>query len=304
MARHKQMFTTAWWSVRFYYAVTLFFAYNEALPLWDLANSGATLRPQWLVTWMPNAFVGGSIVISAYLATALFAMLFPQYRLARIAVFVAMVEAVGFRYSFGAINHGSHYWLWVGLCFALLPSGGLDAISRTLSSRHRYLVVYWSALALIGLFYSLSGFWKIAAGIEAALAGEINSFSPAALATIVADKMQQTGESTMLGPFLVRHSWVGWPAHLWVIYIELFAIVAVFRPSLHRVWGLMLILFHIGTFLLMDIAFAKHVLLLTILFVWSPFAPPFDWRRSLSVTPIFAGLFRLRSDRRLEEVRT
>ncbi|MEM9318084.1 MAG: hypothetical protein AAGA70_03650 [Pseudomonadota bacterium] len=295
--------TKAWWSVRFFYAATFFFAYAEANVLWNLTNGGAPLQPRWVVAWMPDALTGGTIATTAYLVGASAGLIFMQHRWARILVCITLVQAAGFRYSFGGLNHGYHFWIWVSFCLCFLPDGNLSRLSQSYASRHRYLTAFWLAMALVAVFYSLSGFWKVAAGLEAMIAGNINSFSPTALATIVADKLQQSGDNTLLGPFLLDRPLLGWPAHLWVIYVELLAIVAVFRPSLHQTWGLMLIVFHIGTFLLMGIVFAKHVLLLTLLYLWSPFANPFDLRRVLAVLPLvgWPSRHRLGSSRGLED---
>ena len=48
-------------------------------------------------------------------------------------------------------------------------------------------------------------------------------------------------------------------------------IPAAFIPRLHRALGLVLIGFHLGTGLLMDIYFTAHVLWLALFFVYSPF---------------------------------
>ena len=55
------------------------------------------------------------------------------------------------------------------------------------------------------------------------------------------------------------------------VYLELFAFWAAFRPSLHRWWAAGLILFHVGVYLLMSIAFSQAVLLVGLLFLASPF---------------------------------
>ncbi|MGI9506631.1 MAG: hypothetical protein ACR2RE_26620, partial [Geminicoccaceae bacterium] len=83
-------------------------------------------------------------------------------------------------------------------------------------------------------------------------------------------------------------AWIGWPVYLIVVYIELVAIFAWPRPSLHRLFGLALACFHFGTFLLLGIAFPKHILILTVLLIWSPFLP--DRRRLSDVVASLPGL--------------
>lgn len=298
-AQHTAMVLNAWWCVRIFYALTFYFAYAEANTYWNLANSGAPLQARWVVAWIPETLWGGTVVLLGYLSASAIGIFFAKHRWVRIIVCVALVQAVGFRYSFGGLNHSSHFWIWVAFCFCFLPNGDLQHVSRSYSQRYRYLSVFWLTLALIALFYSLSGFWKIAAATEAIFAGRIHSFAPTALATIVADKLQQSSQTTLLGEFLIDNPWLGWPAHLWVIFVELFAIVAVFRPNLHRLWGVMLMAFHLGTFALMGIVFGKHILVLTVLFLWSPFAPKFRLSRTLVALPMVGWLFRSGARNRL-----
>lgn len=78
------------------------------------------------------------------------------------------------------------------------------------------------------------------------------------------------------------------------LYLELFAFIAVFRPRLHRPWALGLILFHVGSGLVLGIGFPNHVLLLGICGLASPFAAETQrWGETLSDLPLFGDLFRL-----------
>lgn len=93
--------------------------------------------------------------------------------------------------------------------------------------------------------------------------------------------MIEMDRPTILGPWLADHPVVGWPVHLLVIYIELTALFVWFRPNQHRVFGVALVCFHFGTFLLLGISFPRQVLVL--LLIWSPFVPD---RQSLRVAVV------------------
>jgi hypothetical protein len=121
--RHKAMVVNAWWSVRVFYAATFFLAYSEATALWNLANSGAPLQARWVVAWMPDTLTGGTIATIAYLLAGIAGLLFMRHRWARILVCLALLQAAGFRYSFGGLNHGYHFWIWVSFCLCFLPDG-------------------------------------------------------------------------------------------------------------------------------------------------------------------------------------
>lgn len=293
--RHRRSFDQAFWLVRIYYAAMLFIAYQEMAPLWTMALNGGVVKPLWPVFWATDAATAAPMLLISFIGSALLAVALPDKRWPKILVFLSFFSTAAFRNSFGlgSINHGQHYWIWLGFCFCFLPSGSHGALRRSKLGRFRFLLTFFFTQALILLFYSMSGFWKIAAAIEAMIGGKMSAFHPEALAMIATWKMVQLDRITMIGPFLADYPWVGWPAYLWVIYIEIVALMVLLRPALHRLWGVMLIGFHIGTFLLLGISFAKHVLVLTILFVWSPFASdPVDIRRAICCLPGLGWLFR------------
>jgi len=261
--------------------------------LWKLIETGGSFSPLWPISWATDIESTGLIILPSLIGAALLGVAFPNHRWSRILVFLAILAASAFRSSFGlgSINHGNHYWLWASFCFCFLPSGDQQTLGSSLACRYRYLLVFAYSQGLILLFYTMSGFWKIAAGIEALLQSRIGSFHPEGLATIVADKMLQLDKPTLLGPWLVDHSWVGWPVFLFVIYIEVFALWAWLRPPLHRLFGLALACFHVGTFLLLGISFPKHILVIVVLLIWSPFAPDRQnvWE-TLACLPLFGRL--------------
>lgn len=275
------------------------FAYQEAGHLWRIAaNGGRDMVPLWPVAWATESSSAATILLTAIIAAALLAVIFPDRKWPRILVFLAFFQVSAFRSSFGlgAINHGNHYWLWIGFCFCFLPTGTHSQLSASLRRRFRFLLVFWFTQALIMLFYSMSGVWKIVGALEDLIAGEFSGFHPFALAMIVSQKMLQLNQETMLGPWLVHNPWIGWPLHMWVFYVELVALLIMLRPALHRSWGVMLTLFHIGTLVLLGISFSKHVLVLVLLFVWSPFAlRNYTVKEQIAEIPGIAWLWRMRT---------
>ena len=112
-------------------------------------------------------------------------------------------------------------------------------------------------------------------------------FARDALARQIVDQLLRTNSTSLLGPFFIEHPFLGWPLNLGAVYLELFAFVSVFRFSLHRFWGVTLILFHLGTYLMMKVSFHINILLLGLFFVYSPFALPRNsWRVILYDLPL------------------
>jgi len=289
------MYDSAVWIVRIYYIVNLYIVYSQLTSIRARGLSGATLDPVWPLIWVEwvGLELSSLVILHFSIAAGFVGILFWQYRSARVVVALSHLFVAGFHNSFGGMGHGSHEWLWVGVCFVFLPTGPLSETGRTRAGRFTFLTVFSLAQGLILLFYSLSGLYKVSAALQALLAGEIGGFSPEAMALTLANRMLQTNTDAIWAPFIIENYLIGWPLYLGLYYVEFVSIVILFRPSLHRVWGLILIGFHFGTVLFMAIPFPAHILINAMLFVYSPFRPDkTSWAAMLQQLPIFGFLVR------------
>lgn len=152
-------------------------------------------------------------------------------------------------------------------------------------------MVFSACQGMILLIYSMSGSWKIIAVISQTLQGEVSALAPTALARHVAAKLLSSDATSLLGPWLIENYWVGWPLMLATLYLELFALWVVARPSLHRWFGLGLILLHVSTHLTLNVSFVQNTLWLALFLVFSPFNPDrADCRRSARDLPLLGRL--------------
>ena len=264
--------------VRAQVIVRAFYAANLALVVIQMNGWPDLLRvesidPQWAVAWMPRDDAGPAIgvVLTLWTLASLWAMALPSWRSARIAAFVLLLQYVGVVNSFGKVNHDLHAWLWVSAVLVFLPrvaAGGARVVDR-----HRYLTVLWSAQALTLFFYTLTGIWKVSYGLRDLLGDRTSGFQFDGFSLIVAQRLNETSQDTVLGEWLVHTPLVGWLLFVGTMYLEASSLLIAFRPRLHRVWGLGLIVFHLGTQLAMGFTFRANVLLLGLLFVCSPTAP-------------------------------
>ena len=133
-----------------------------------------------------------------------------------------------------------------------------------------YLTSIRAAQALLLLFYSMTGCWKLLFGVIDAAGGRIGNFSPEALPLTLANRILQTGTDPLLADVVIDNVWLAWPMFLGLIYIQVVSLAIAFRPRLHVLWAYLQIGFHLGTWLLMQIVFAEHILLLILLLVLSP----------------------------------
>jgi len=153
-----------------------------------------------------------------------------------------------------------------------LPRGPWEGRTRKLD-RQYFLAVFWSAQLVVLFFYSLTGMWKICLSFNALFEGRIGGFSFGGFSYIVANRILQGNEDTVLGHFFVHNEIIGWALYIGTMYLEGASVLIAFRPRLHRVWGTGLILFHFATQLAMGFSFPENVALLGLLFVCSPFTP-------------------------------
>jgi hypothetical protein len=256
--------------VRCYYVVVLFFAV-ATMHDWSGYLDRQEVLTLWPVWWLDVVPLRGGMlgILLGYLAVAFLGAVFPNRCWARTLVFVGLLEFVALDNSFGKINHNYHLWVLTAFLLMFLP----DTPARTANRAERqwFATIFWSCQAIVLLTYTMSGAGKVAGAIYQLCAGQHNILMPTGFVSIIANRLIETNSSSWLGPWIIAHAWLGWLLMLGSVYLELFAFWAAFRPALHRWWGAGLILFHVGVYLLMSIAFSPAVLLVGLLFLASPF---------------------------------
>lgn len=291
----RERFTTAQTLIAAYYAILFFFAAGEIFS-WQGYLDAGNLAPRWPVFWLRfvDAKAGIAAILWLYLLGGVLAVTLTRYRWARIVIFVSLLEHMALTFSFGAVNHGDHLVVLIGFVLIFLPAGWHVRGSAGRAARSATLLVFSGAQAMILLTYSMAGMWKAGGVLQQWAMGEFFTYlHPAGLARQVAAKMLEDDAASVLGPWLVAHPWVGWLPGIAAIYLELFALWVVARPSLHQAWGLGLALFHLGTHLALGVGFPQNTLWLALFLVFSPFRPyeP-SWRRAAGDLPVLGAWLR------------
>jgi hypothetical protein len=288
-ARQREAFARAGTLVRCYYGALLFLAVL-LLPEWPGLLQHRSVVPLWPVAWLLRVELPAGIVVilALHLAGSLAGALWPERRGARALAFVGWLQYVALINSFGKINHSLHLWVLTAFLLVFLPRrwGKHKTLSRT--QRQQFLLVFWSCQAVTLLVYSMAGLGKILGAIYQMAMGQAHAFQPDALAILTADRLLQTNVRGLFSEWLIAHPWFGWPLMLADLYLQFFSFWAAFRPALQRLWAVLLILFHVGVFLLMTIVFPQNVLLLAVLFISSAA----DLPRALVALPLFGIFFK------------
>ena len=256
---------------RFYYVYIVFAIASSTLPF-DRAYRGTPpSAPIWTIDLLSKltglGWLSHTIWVSAAgLSLALLAALYPRALAWRFGVFLYVLIYIALRSSYGSVNHGNYFYLYVSFALLFLPSRDnptLSARRATLS----YLSVLWLAQSLLMLPYSLSGFWRI-------WYGRLELFAPDSMVRIMLSRAIDDADNIgPLLPLVAQHNLVAQSMLLIIVYVELFAILAVFRPHLQRPFGVVLILFHVGSYWIMDIYFAANILMIGLFVMLSPTAP-------------------------------
>jgi hypothetical protein len=252
------------------------------------------MNPLWPVYWLHwvDLYWGARIIMVGAFLSVLMGAFLSKYCWVRIAVFLGLLEFLGLKYSFGKIGHSTHLMLIVSFIFIFLPRNWDDAKPLPRCTRQTVLLIFWGVQAFILMTYTLAGLGKIGGALYQLAMGQMHAFHPEALAYHIAERLLQTGNSSLLGVFFIEHPWFGFPAMLLMLYAQVFSFWIAFRPSLHRLWGALLILFHISVSFTLSIHFHPQVFLVALFFVYSPFRRSLTLRETCAELPLFGVFFR------------
>ncbi len=287
--------------VRAFYLISVMWVVYDMMG-WYRHLDAEAVEPLWTAFWFDWFDHGTSVrvILYGYLALTILAAALPHRRLARLGFLVGYSAYLGLVNGYGkAYGHYTGWW-YVALFFVLIPDQGFRGRGSA-TTRHRFLTGIWTAQLGLLVMYSLSGAWKVLFAAYDLVSGDrLSTLHPDGFSMILADRILETNERTLLGDTLLDLPWLGWALYLGTVYLETASLLIAFRPRLHRIWGFGLLLFHVGTQLLMNFTFLPNIALLGLLFVGSPSAPDeFDPRATFLDLPgvrlVHRTLGRLRS---------
>ncbi|MEM1158474.1 MAG: hypothetical protein AAF649_01405 [Verrucomicrobiota bacterium] len=291
---HVRIFQQARWGVIVIYAFQLYLAL-KTIPQWSGMASREGLLPLWPVAWMNALPYETAIyaVLMLFLTGSLLGAVLGRYRIGRIAAFFGLLQFVAWNNSYGKIGHSLHVLLFISFVLIFLPTGWhLKASNRT--TRQHTLFTYWSAQAVPLIAYSMAGMVKVGCGIYQLAVGQASVFGPEGLPRHVADRLLQTGSETLLGPWVIENAWLVLPGMWITLYLELFALYALFRPAT-RIWFVGgLLIFHAASYFTMTIWFPQNCFLLLLLMLLFPATArrPALTLSSLQSLPLLGAFFR------------
>ena len=248
------------------YLFLLLFTFAKILNS-DYLLEASLVNPLWPIKLM--GFISSEFLLYFIQYSLVFLFLFLSCNskpwILRIITFLIFFVYVSLTNSFGKINHSLHLPLMVLFCFALIPN------KKVYDYKSKTILMFASAQFFLLLAYSLTGFWKLFWGIIQLFKGEVSIFSHLSFRNILIEQFQNF-EAPILGVLFIEHYVIGWLAYLGVILIELFSILVFFKPKLHKTWGILLILLHFSTAMILNVHMYASIISIGALLIMSPFA--------------------------------
>lgn len=258
----------------------------------EMVLSGSSFNPTWPVFWIDffSLPFAASAIRIFFITSAILGAFYYQHRWARILVFVGLLEFHAFESSFISFVPHWYFWVYTSFVFIFLPNIWREKIN--FEKIKNFLAVFWSAQVFILFSYTLSGFGKLFTGLLQFLNGEGSIFMVESASYQISNWLLRNETTSLWGEFLIQHSFLSYIILLLSIYLQTFSIWIAFRPRLHKLWAIGLIIFHVGTFFVFNIIWLPAMIILPLLFFDSPFLPKhFSWRKLFGDLPLFGFLF-------------
>ena len=274
-------FPLLYWIVRFFYGMLAIYYYSfyveRVIKNWrtiDLDNHIWLWPVQWMDFIPGKSFVYIGILLGGFLLSIICTM-FPHKKWIRILVFLLNFQSLAMRFSPDKIDNSSHAMLIISFWLIFLP---LSKKHKSVNG-HKIQLYFWAAQVSFLGTYCLSGLWKLREFISSIWSGGISSTDPPCLVNNFA---KQYSLFNMSDPFylsvldLFSRGYVGHLLWIGVIVFQISCPVAAWFPSLQRFYGVMIILFHFSTALLMNIHFISNMYIALIMLVCHPYQLRFN----------------------------
>lgn len=216
------------------------------------------LKQDWLwpVSWLKYYQSPDKLVLIIILLGILFSIIsirYPFRRGAKILAEIFFFLFFAIYYSHVKIYHSIHCFIYTGFLIALIKD---DKNMKILMK---------SAIALFAFPYFLSGLWKFRYLLSLNNLGDIALVMPYQLAFNSIE-----GAYYPRGLLTILNLNSNWHLGFWIsiVVFELLGIAILFKTKFFKVWGILLIIFHITTEILMQIEFFAAIVLSLIFLFW------------------------------------
>jgi hypothetical protein len=241
----------------------------------------------WFDFFQP-AQVARGVFGLAMLAITL-ATIWPNSRCFRLLSAFGALYFVAAMTAFGVLVYPWYIWLYCLFGLVFLPhleSWDEPSLVKR-GTRQKFLLIIWFLTAILAATYFFSAFWKISLGtIGLSLKGRPSLLDASALASQIANYNLKLWLDPPGAGLIIQNKVISFLMMWSTIYFQITAPIILFRPSLHFIWGIFFLLFHVLGIYLLDVHFKFHMVMAVLLLVGSPFAiRTMGWRENINYFP-------------------
>lgn len=253
--------------IRFFYLILSFLVFYFGLAQFMKISTEAPITESGILSLLngwPYTYTSIAIAL-AMIAVSVLAAFYWESQILRISVVVFFFIFKDLFNSFGTSNNLFQFWFWAAILFSFIPS----LYNKKESTRFFYLSWgTWGAKGIVLLFYGLSGLWKIIGFFSQWVKSEEHIFTMKGLSYHLASEIIRAGRNPIFKDFILQNTALNPLLMLTVVLTQLFCFVAIVKPQFMKPAGLMLLLFHIGSFLTLSISFPTGFLLVLVLLLF------------------------------------
>ncbi len=283
---HTENYVRAVCLMQVFYGLSFIMALSSYHWSIDLYTQKIYFKPLWIFYFF-NAAKLKTIFMPAmcgWILGSALSLFYAEIRLFRWIQAFSLFLVVALFNSDGHYGHNNHAFLWLSILFAFAPIQQLKNTKETPRRyKHKLLLSIWFAQLIICTFYLMSGFWKVASivncAINPALTCQLDRWI---LTNITAREAIYYHQFAPWRDAFYKYPWISFISYMATIWVHLVSLYFVFRLDLHKCFGVIRLIFHLGTFLFFGVNFSAMAWPVGLIFLFSPFA------RTTSVKNIFS----------------
>lgn len=234
-----------------YYFLSLCALLTQLKSYTHLDYNSVTSTGVYVFRWIePNTDINAilSFICPPLMVLLVILLFYIRQQWARVlwALLFFLVEAFSFSYVLG---HSKHMYIWINLFFALIP-GSLEKNRNN----HFYSPYIRAAQLQIFVIYGLAGVWKLKAVVDSFSDSNIAAgfnYVPYAIAWEIINSNRAYAASL----WVLNQPVICFLLASLVLVSQCGSILVAFLPRFYFIWGLVLVLFHIGTLFTVNVFF-------------------------------------------------
>ncbi len=215
----------------------------------------------------------------------LMAAYFPKNKMISVVALFSFIHQGALVNALGVSENQYRPAIWLACCLLFLP---ISSAPKNRLERQKFISHYHFSLMIFSFAYAVSGFWKVAwGGIYQLFFDNFGFWNYKSMTYIITEYTLRTHYMIPSALWVAGKPFLGWFLIWGGIFIEATVWIVLFRPSLWRIYGALIVLLHMGSKLTMNIGFEAQYLFVGLLFFLSPFQRDASFLEVLKELPVF-----------------